>query len=478
MDVPQEVSPAGALERRRRVLPLPRLVAGWTLALVGAPALTAILLGPRDRLGLSSILLLFLVLVVAVAALGGAWPSLFAAVGSVLLVNWFFTPPFHTLSIQHTHNVLALVVFVLVAVIVSTLVSTAARRSRQAMRARAEAEIIAKTAVTLLGSHDPLVDLLALLRTTLGLEAAALLRESSSGWRVVAHVGTPCPNTPGAADRALTLADGTSLAMVGRSMVHTDERLLDVFGAQMVAAMRAGDLRAEARAARELAEANELRAALLDGVSHDLRTPLSSIKASVTSLLQEEIDWSEDATNEFLQTIDAETDRLNNLVGNLLDMSRLRTGSLRPTMREVAVDEVVGLSLASLGERAHAIAVEVPETLPFVRADPALLERSLANLLDNALKHAPGSPAVVVGEAHDGEVSISVVDRGPGIPVEERERAFEPFQRLGDGTNRSGVGLGLAVTRGFVDAMGGRLTLEDSPDGGVTARIDLPAARS
>lgn len=477
MDRSEETPPNAAFVRHRRVLPLSRLVPGWTLALIGAPVLTAVLLGPRDRLGLSSILLVFLVLVVAVAALGGTWPSLFAAVGSMLLVNWFFTPPYHTLTIQHSHNVLALVVFVLVAVIVSTLVSTAAKRSRQAARARSEAEVIAKTAVTLLGSHEPLTDLLELLRASFGLEAAALLREGSSGWRVVAHAGTPCPVSPDRADRALPLADGSSLAMMGGAKVSADKLVLDVFSAQLVAAMRAADLRAEANAARQLAEANELRTALLAGVSHDLRTPLSSIKASVTSLMQEEISWSRDATAEFLRTIDTETDRLNNLVGNLLDMSRLRTGSLRPTMREVAVDEVVGRSLASLGERARVVSVEVPESLPFVRADPALLERSLANLIDNALKHAPGSRPTVNGATDDDRVSIAIVDQGAGIPAEERDRAVEPFERLGDGANRSGVGLGLAVTRGFIDAMGGRMTLEDTPGGGLTARIDLPAAR-
>ena len=458
-----------------RLLPLPRLVAGWVLALAGGPAITALLIGPREHIGLSSVLLIFLALVVLVGAIGGIWPSLFSAVSSVLLVNWYFTPPYRTLSIEHPANVIALVVFVLVAIVVSTLVSMAARRSRQAAQAHAEAEVIAKTAVTLTGSLQPTADLLVLLRATFGLEAAAVLREGSSSWRVVSHAGTPCPVSPDQADAVVPLPDGSKLAMVGRTATDHDQRVLNAFTAQLTAAIRSEELHAEAVAARQEAEANALRTALLAGVSHDLRTPLASIKASVTSLLQEEIDWPEDAIREFLHTIDAEADRLNNVVGNLLDMSRLRTGSLRPTMREVAVEEVVGRSLASLGDRARAVRVDVPETLSFVLADPALLERSIANLLDNALKHATGAPLLVGQQLAVETVTISVVDQGPGIPGDEKERAFEPFQRLGD-ANRSGVGLGLAVTRGFIDAMGGRLALADTPGGGLTATIELVAA--
>lgn len=465
----------GDLTGHRPLLPLPRRLAGWAAAMLGGPVLTVLLLGSREDVGLSSVLLVFLLFVVGVAALGGTWPALVCAIGSFLLVNWFFTPPYHTLEIQHGSNAFALAVYVAVAVIVSTLVSTAARRTRQARRARTEAALVATTAVTMVGSHDPLTDLLGLVRRAFDLDAAALLRQSSSAWRVVAHAGTPCPTTPTAADFSRELDPATVLALVGSSASRVDPRIVDVFGAQLIAALRHERLTAEATEARELAQANELRAALLAGVSHDLRTPLSSIKASVTSLLQEEVDWPKDAVREFLETIDAEADRLNHVVGNLLDMSRLRTGSLRPTMRDVAVEEIVGRSLASLGDRARGVRVDVPESLPFVRADPALLERSVANLLENAIKHGQGAAVVVEGTADVDSVWIVVADHGEGIPEAERARAFEPFQRVGD-AKRSGVGLGLAIARGFIDAMGGELTLEDTPGGGLTARIVLSKA--
>jgi two-component system sensor histidine kinase KdpD len=211
-------------------------------------------------------------------------------------------------------------------------------------------------------------------------------------------------------------------------------------------------------------------------VSHDLRTPLASIKASVSSLRQGDVAWSEEETEEFLTTIEKETDRLTALVANLLDMSRLQAGVVRPRLRPVALEEVVPAALAGLGEDAGQVDVDVPETLPAVQADPALLERAVANLVGNAVRHSPAAtPVTVSAGAVAGRVDLRIVDRGPGIPPAQREAVFQPFQRLDD-SRGSGVGLGLAVARGFVTAIGGDLTLEDTPGGGTTAVLSLPSA--
>jgi two-component system sensor histidine kinase KdpD len=213
-------------------------------------------------------------------------------------------------------------------------------------------------------------------------------------------------------------------------------------------------------------------------VSHDLRTPLASIKACVTSLLADDVEWPPDAYAEFCHTIDEETDRLTTLVANLLDMSRLRAGALTLHRRPVGVEEIVPAALSSLGERARGDVVEVgvAETLPRVEADPALLERVLANLIDNALAWSPpGVPVRVEAGGVPGAVHVRIVDRGPGIPLAERERVFLPFQRLGDRSSGGGVGLGLAVARGFTVAMGGELSVEDTPGGGTTMVVVLPA---
>ena len=226
-----------------------------------------------------------------------------------------------------------------------------------------------------------------------------------------------------------------------------------------------------------MSQTNDLRTALLAAVSHDLRTPLSSIKALATGLLEPDVRWSEEDTHEFLLTIDAETDRLNKLVDNLLDMSRLQTRALHLSVRPVGLDEVVPAALASLSHESQHVVVEVPETLPRVVVDPALLERAVANVIDNAIRHSSRSCRVRInaGEVVGG-VDLRIVDRGPGIPLGERARLFQPFQRLGDTDRDSGVGLGLAVSHGFVEAMGGELTVEDTPGGGITMVIRLPAA--
>jgi two-component system sensor histidine kinase KdpD len=264
---------------------------------------------------------------------------------------------------------------------------------------------------------------------------------------------------------------------MGARVSVDDPDVLRAFAAQVSAATERRSLQAAAAQADRLAEANKLRTALLAAVSHDLRTPLASIKASVTSLLQRDIDWPAATKQEFLETIDAEADRLNSLVGNLLDMSRLQTGALELVLRSVPIDEVVAGAVVGLGDRNAPVDVEVPETLPPVKADPALLERAIANLVGNAVQWSPRSARVRVcaGAVRDA-VEVRVIDRGPGIPEADRERVFLPFQRLGDRGNTTGVGLGLAVARGFVEVMGGELTIEDTPGGGVTMVISLPVA--
>jgi two-component system sensor histidine kinase KdpD len=236
-------------------------------------------------------------------------------------------------------------------------------------------------------------------------------------------------------------------------------------------------LQLEAAEAAVLFETDRLRTALLRAVSHDLRTPLASIKASVSSLLQDDVDWSPEATIEFLTTIEEETDRLDRVVGNLLDMGRLQAGALQVSSRPVALEEVVPAALTSLSTDTTGVDLEIDETSPRVEADPVLLERALANVVSNALAWtAHGTRVSVAADETGDQVELRVVDHGPGVPLEHRERLFEPFQRLGDRSNDTGAGLGLAVARGFVDAMGGRMRMEDTPGGGLTMVIVLRGA--
>jgi two-component system sensor histidine kinase KdpD len=254
-----------------------------------------------------------------------------------------------------------------------------------------------------------------------------------------------------------------------------DRRILAAFADQLALALESRRLQAEAATASALSQANELRSALLAAVSHDLRTPLASIKTASSSLLSK-VTFEPDAQRALLETIDAEADRLNDLVGNLLDMSRIQAGALVVKARPIGVEEVLGGALVGIAEREQPLSIDVPETTPRVYADPALLERVLANVVDNAVTWSPaGEPVRIEAGTVGDRVHVRVVDRGPGIPVDARERVFQPFQRLGDSPNGTGVGLGLAVARGFVDAMAGDLTIDDTPGGGTTMTVNLPA---
>ena len=240
-----------------------------------------------------------------------------------------------------------------------------------------------------------------------------------------------------------------------------------------------------ATAGRRAAEAaraqagTELRNALLAAVSHDLRTPLASIKASVTSLLADDVEWPPEVARQFSTTIDQETDRLTVLVGNLLDMSRLTTGALPVRQVDVGVDELVLAAVTSLGERAEGanVDIDVDEELPSVQTDPNLVERAIANVVDNALAWSPPGRAVrIVATADDDAVHLRVIDHGPGIAPVDREQVFLPFQRRGDRSYGPGVGLGLAVARGLLGAVGGRVAVEDTDGGGTTMVITVPLA--
>jgi two-component system, OmpR family, sensor histidine kinase KdpD len=463
--------------RNRRPLSIRRQLAGGIVGAVLLPVLTVGMIGARDSLELPGTLLLYLLAVVTTAAIGGVWPALAASVAAFALANYYFIPPLHEFTIHEGEDLIALIVFLLVAGVVSGLVNLAARRTAEAARARAEAETLALLGGQLMTEDDPLPILMRTLRGAFDLIAVAALRRRGDSWTVESSTGAPVPKNPADGDLSIPIDDQMQLVVVGPGLAAEDLALLQAFTGQLALAVERRQLQTEAAAAAGLAETSDLRAALLAAVSHDLRTPLSSIKAAATSLLQQDVDWTPQATHELLATIDEASDRLNTLVGNLLDMSRLQAGALQLIMRNVGLEEVVPAAVKGLGERGHAVVMHVDETLPPVRADAALLERAIANLVDNALAWSPADQVVRV-EAGPiaGRVDLRIVDRGPGIPADQRDRMFQPFQRLGDQSNGTGTGLGLAVARGFVEAMGGEITVEDTPGGGLTMVVSLDSA--
>ncbi|WP_283137425.1 sensor histidine kinase [Rhizohabitans arisaemae] len=470
-------SPHGALTRRRRQM-------GFLLALIGVPLLTMGLWWFREPLSLPSEILLYLCLVIAVALTGGVWPAVFAAVAGSLALNYYFTPPMMEFTIAETENVLALLVFVLVAVAVSYVVDLASRRTREAARAGADAEVLFTLASSVLRGEGALNQLLERLRETFRLDGVTLLERRQENhasaddpldWQILATAGPAASTCPAEDDTDIVIDEHLVLGLRGRTLRAEDRRVVEAFAAQAAVALRQQRLTAEARTARPLAEADRMRTALLAAVSHDLRTPLASAKAAVDSLRSTEIDWSEEDRKELLATAEESLDRLDRLVANLLDMSRLQAGVLGMAVAPLAVEEVIPRALDELGRAAVGVRITIPDGLPEVQADPALLERVLVNLISNALRYSPEGRAVYVTASALGDrVEIRVIDRGPGIPTADRERVFLPFQRLGDRDNDTGVGLGLALSRGLAEAMGGALTPEETPGGGLTMVVALP----
>ncbi|MBU2695405.1 hypothetical protein CCO04_09955 [Pimelobacter sp. 30-1] len=347
----------GNLSRRRRA-------AGYAVAVAAPLVLLPVLVPLRDRLNLASDVVLFLVVVVMAALVGGVGPALVAAVlGAGLLVFWF-TVPYHTFEVGHVDNVVALVAFAVVAIVVGSVVDVSARRAE------------------------------------------------------------------------------------------------------------------DAAAAAEIEAADRMRAALLTAVGHDLRTPLAAAKASVSGLRSRDVTLSPDDRDELLATADDALDRLTGLVESLLDLSRLQAGALPVRIRATALDEVLARALDDLGVAPRAVVLDVPDDLPAVRTDPALLERVLANLVANAQRFAPADrpPLVRAQVATDrpGTVEVHVVDHGPGVPAADQERIFLPFQRLGDADNTTGIGLGLALARGLTEAVHGELVPRPTPGGGLTMVVTLP----
>ena len=487
---------------RGRRLPVPgrlhspaRRIAGPLAGLVTPILLTVLLSQNRSAVNLTSDILIFLIAVVGVALLGGVTSALLASLIASLLLNYYFIPPIHRFTIADPNNLLALVVFAAVALTVAAVVDRAARLSRRAARATAEAETLSALAGSVLGGQSAIEALLARLQETFAMDSVALLHrapehgpllDDAARREEIAHVGPrqiPAPETSSDAQAVeeVPVGDDAVLVLRGRPLPAADRRVLAAFAAHVAAALDRAHLAEVAAEIEPVKAADRMRTALLAAVSHDLRTPLAVALASVSSLRSHDVEFSPEDQEELLASAEESLGKLNRLVDNLLDMSRLQAGALPLDLQPTALEDVLSAAVHSLtdgpltdGPRAD-VEVRGLEQAPAVLADGPLLERVVANLLANALRHSGGVPVLVTADAMGGRVEVRVVDHGPGLPEDDRERVFLPFQRLGDTDNGSGVGLGLALSRGLAEAMGGTLTPEDTPGGGLTMLLTLPS---
>jgi two-component system sensor histidine kinase KdpD len=458
-----------------------RRAAAWLLATVGNAALLLALYVTRDVHGLATVVMLFLSLTVGVALAGGMAPAVFTALTGSLLANYFFTEPLYTFKVDELENALALAILVAVAVAVSLVVDVAARHSAAAARARAEADTLTALAGTVLRGGDALPALLQRLQESLGLSRVALEESGEGGWREIGsarRAPTAAGTDPIESEEpvaTLTVTENMRLKLWGRRLGSEQARIANVVATQVEVVLERDRLRAEARAARADKESTAVRTALLAAVSHDLRTPLAGIKAGASALRSPHVKLDRADEAELLAQIESSADRLQALIDNLLDLSRLDAGAVQPHPSPVALDELIPQALSGL-PRAR-FALDVPETLPLVTVDEGLLERALGNILENAHRYSPAQSTVSISAASAGAgVVLRIADTGPGVPDEQKADIFRAFQRLGDAPAGQGLGLGLAVAKGFIESNGGTLEAEDTPGGGLTLVITLPIA--
>ena len=473
--------PAGGLPAGFTGLGRRRHLAGAVLLVAGLLVLVVEHEWAR-RLDYAVPVLLVLALVVATALLGGMRIALPGAVAGALLLNWFLTPPFGTLLIESAEQVLVLAVYLGVAVAVSWVVDVAARRTAEAARARAEAEALSGLAGAALAEHRTLADLLTEVRRVFGMREAALFEHDDGTWVVVEASGEGARDVD---EREVEVPAGRDLLLrvCGPELFAADRRVLTSFAEAAAGALIARRLAERAAQAAQLEAADRMRTTLLAGVGHDLRTPLASIKAAVSSLRQEDVAWTATETADLLATIETGADRLQRLVGNLLDASRLQAGVVSTAPERVRLEELVGRALLDLGSL-DAVELDIREDLPDVLADVGLAERVLANVLENALRHGHAGTVTVRGalDPDHGAIVCEVIDHGPGVPPGSENSLFAPFARLhGDSgelgdRGAGGLGLGLTVARGFAEAMQGDLTAHPTSGGGLTVRLTLPVA--
>ncbi len=428
----------------------------------------------------------FMLAVVIAAVAGGLWSGLIAGILASTLRPLVVEDPQLTFRFDDVEDVATGVVFLSVALVVGLLVGQASEDRARASRREREARFLGTLSTTLHTREVPdrvLDEFAEVLMEPFGLSRVEI--EASLDGTDVRAVATGNGEVVAGGPRTTVrlLAGDASIGSLvaerppgGRPFSRDDQLLLETAARQATAALDRARLDARARNAQLDAETNQLRAAMFSSVTHDLRTPLASIKAGVTSLLDTAVQHDPAQERELLTTILEETDRLNRLVGNLLDLARIRAGALTPTRQQSAMDEIVEIVLARMRSRlaGHVVTADLPASLPDVWVDPVQLDQVLTNLLENAGRHAPeGSEIQVSVLWMHGAVQVRVADEGPGIPLEERDRVFEAFYRGSSIPDTSGSGLGLAIAKAVVVAHGGRIWVEEAPGGGCVVAFEI-----
>jgi two-component system sensor histidine kinase KdpD len=456
----------------------------YLLAFILIASITAILFVLRDVLDTTLIALLYLIPLGIITALWGLGPGITSAVITFFTFNYFFIKPYYTFTVHQPADVVILVVFLIVAVVISQLVGRAQAGLAAATAREREATQLYELSTALTGLHDDHAIAQILAKQVHAVAEGEYVELNVAGTRSFAfHFPKTDPPTRPA---DLTVPIESARGLLGEILLWRsapaisagERRLLQTFASQGALAFeRAWLAQAESRA-QVLEESDRLKSAILSSVSHELRTPLSTIKAAASSLRGREVSWDSPARAELIAAIDDEADHLNLLVGNLLDMSRIESGALKPKREWNILSEIVGSVLARMKYLAegHQIKVDVPESLPLLPVDYVQMEQVFTNLVSNSLKYAPAKTLVCIRAWVKGElIHVQVSNQGPQIPSEDLERIFDKFYRIAAADRVTGTGLGLSICKGIVEAHGGRIWAENMPDG-LAFNFTLPIA--
>jgi two-component system, OmpR family, sensor histidine kinase KdpD len=457
---------ASVAERVRRwgeAVEIRRRLSGWLVSIALLAAVTGAIELLKTHVPVLSLGVLYIFAVLPVAVVWGLAYAIPVSIASMAAFNFLFLPPFYTFTLADSRNWFALAVFLVTSVVVSELAARARRQAR-------ESALLAEIATSLLRRGEVSGEL-----ERIAAEAAQALQVERA--RIdLDELGVPAG---GAGERFPLAVEGRRLGTIylerpRQGSAAARRRLLPALASLLGVAIDRERLAREALEAEALRRSDAMKTAVLRAVSHDLRTPLMAILTSASALAREDLELGGEDRSELAATILGEAERLDRLVANLLDLSRLQAGAARPEPDVWAVDDLVVQALDEIGEAGERVEVSFPEESPAVRADAHQVERLLVNVIENALKYSPASePVRVQVTSTPAEVLVRVVDHGSGIAPRDRERIFEAFQRGADGGVR-GAGLGLAIARGFAEANGGRVWAESREGQGSTFVLALP----
>lgn len=491
---------------------------GATLAVLGVT--TAAMWPFREIAGLLNIGLVYLMVVIGVTVFGGRWAGVVASFLGFSLLNYFFVPPYLTFAIADVHNILALFVFLGVSLLISWLIAGAQEQARQAQLRAEDISRLYELNQAITGAHsagDVLAAVAQKVHEVFEAQSCWILLPDERGQLAVAAQAPPDAPPPNRDEMSLaswayTQGSGVgrdssagadlarqgasshsafiplqaaqraigALAVVGnkgrRPFTPAERMALATFAGQAAVALERLYLLKEAERAEVLARTDELKSALMSAVSHDLRTPLASIMASVTSLMEPDIKWDDETQRDFLQGTYDEARRLNKLVGNLLDMSRIEGGALHPETDWYSIGEVIEAVVERLETRTgeRPVTTHLEPGLPLLLLDFAQIDQVITNILENAIRYTPpGTPITVRARRGSDTVEIEVEDAGPGVPREHIPYLFDKFYQVDRGSQK-GTGLGLAISKGLVEAHGGRIWASNRPGGGLKVSFTLP----